>query len=271
MTKKQERARQRRRYQKQQAKAARREAQNQQLKRVGALAAAVTVLVIVLVAAWATLKPDTKSTTAASSSSSASGAAQNAAGCEAPPQSLGTGSKLTLPDKAEAEGKTFEATLTTNCGDIVVELDGARAPQAVASFIQLARADYWLNSPCHRLVRSEPMTVLQCGDPTGTGQGDPGYGFAVENAPADGKYERGTLAMARTQDPEKGNGGQFFIVGAPTSIPDPNGYTVFGKVVQGLDIVDRVVAEGVAGGSSSDGAPSAPISILRVAVTEKKA
>jgi peptidyl-prolyl cis-trans isomerase B (cyclophilin B) len=268
VTKKQERARQRRRYQKQQAKAARREAQNQQLKRVGALAAAVTVLVIVLVAAWATLKPDTKSTTAASSSSSA---AQNAAGCEAPPQSLGTGSKLTLPDKAEAEGKTFEATLTTNCGDIVVELDGARAPQAVASFIQLARADYWLNSPCHRLVRSEPMTVLQCGDPTGTGQGDPGYGFAVENAPADGKYERGTLAMARTQDPEKGNGGQFFIVGAPTSIPDPNGYTVFGKVVQGLDIVDRVVAEGVAGGSSSDGAPSAPISILRVAVTEKKA
>lgn len=270
MTKKQERARQRRRYEKQQAKAARKAAQNQQVKRVGAIAAAVAVLGIVLFAAWATLKPSTGSTEAAPSST-ASATAQNAAGCEAPPQSLGTGAKLTLPDKASAQGKTFEATVTTNCGDIVMELDGAAAPQAVASFIQLARTDYWLNSPCHRLVRSEVMTVLQCGDPTGTGSGEPGYGFAVESAPADGKYARGTLAMARTPDPQTGNGGQFFIVDAPTTIPDPNGYSVFGKVVQGLDIVDRIVAEGVAGGSSSDGAPSAPISILRVAVTEKKA
>ena len=88
----------------------------------------------------------------------------------------------------------------------------------------------------------------------------------------DGTYERGTVAMARTSDPQQGNGGQFFIVDAKTSLPDPNGYTVFGKVVAGLDIVDRIVAEGAAGGNgATDGAPAAPISILRVAVTEKKA
>ena len=73
--------------------------------------------------------------------------AVNAAGCQAPPTSLGTGAQLTLPDKASAEGKTFTAVLTTNCGDITMELDGTKAPQAVASFVQLANENYWLNAP----------------------------------------------------------------------------------------------------------------------------
>ncbi|HYJ26479.1 MAG TPA: peptidylprolyl isomerase, partial [Nocardioides sp.] len=106
-----------------------------------------------------------------------------------------------------------------------------------------------------------------------TGQGTPGYGYAVENAPEDGKYPRGTLAMARTSDPKEGNGGQFFIVYGDSTLPDPDGYTVFGTVTSGLDIVDKIAAAGVAPGGSSpdDGFPAAPISILRVAVTEKKA
>ena len=190
-----------------------------------------------------------------------------------PPASLGTGAQLTLPDKKTAEGKTFIATIDTNCGPITAELYGTKAPQAVASFIQLARADYWLNSPCHRLTTDPTLKILQCGDPTGTGNGTPGYGFGVENAPADGKYPRGTLAMARTSDPVKGNGGQFFIVYGDSTLIDKNGYTIFGKVTAGLDIVDKIAKAGVAAGSSSptDGAPAAPISILRVAVTEKKA
>ena len=106
-----------------------------------------------------------------------------------------------------------------------------------------------------------------------TGQGTPGYGFAVENAPKDGKYPRGTVAMARTSDPKTGNGGQFFLVYGDTTLPDPDGYTVFGTVTKGLDIVDKVAAVGVAPNDTSenDGPPAAPISILRVAVTEKKA
>ena len=129
-----------------------------------------------------------------------------AAGCEPPPTALGTGAQLTLPDKATAEGKTYVATITTNCGDIELTLDGTKAPQAVASFVELAKQDYWLNAPCHRLTTAETLKVLQCGDPTGTGQGTPGYGFGVENAPKDGAYPRGTLAMARTRTRRRATG-----------------------------------------------------------------
>ncbi|MBR7742376.1 peptidylprolyl isomerase [Phycicoccus sp. BSK3Z-2] len=198
-------------------------------------------------------------------------AGTTASGCTEPPAAPGTAAELELPDAAEAEGTVYEATLTTNCGDIVVRLDGTLAPQAVASFLQLARTGYWVDSPCHRLTTGESFEVLQCGDPTGTGTGGPGYGYGVENAPADGVYPRGSVAMARTSDPENGNGGQFFLVYGDTEIPDPDGYTVFGTVTAGLDIVDRVAAQGVVatGSSPTDGPPAAPISILQVAVTEE--
>ncbi len=115
--------------------------------------------------------------------------------------------------------------------------------------------------------------LLQCGDPTGTGEGTPGYGFGVENAPKDGKYPRGTAGHGPHAGSQKGNGGQFFLVNGETSLPDPDGYSIFGTITKGLDIVDKVAAAGVQPGGESEtiGAPVAPISILRVAVTEKKA
>jgi peptidyl-prolyl cis-trans isomerase B (cyclophilin B) len=138
----------------------------------------------------------------------------------------------------------------------------------VSSFIFLAREGYWKDSPCHRLV-PQGIYVLQCGDPTGTGTGGPGYGYGIENAPADGTYPRGTLAMARTPDPNS-NGGQFFIVFEETALPvEGGGYSIFGEVVEGMDIVDAIAEAGVAGGAG-DGAPAQPISILDVTV-EKKA
>jgi peptidyl-prolyl cis-trans isomerase B (cyclophilin B) len=176
------------------------------------------------------------------------------------------------PDPASVRGKTITATITTNCGDIVLELYADRAPQTVASFEQLAKAGYWDDSPCFRLTTAG-IFVLQCGDPTGTGSGSPGYGFGIENAPADGQYPAGTLAMARTQDPNS-NGGQFFIVYDDTALPTQGGgYSVFGKVTQGLDIVKAVAQQGVAPGSQNpqDGSPAQQISILKVAVTEQKA
>ncbi len=259
-TKKQERARARRRYEKREAAALRRSDDQQRLRIVATIVGVVVVLALILWWAGSMFSTVTPGRTV------------TASGCEQPPKSLGTGAKLSLPDKALAAGKTFQATITTNCGDIVVTLDGTRAPEAVASFIDLARVDYWLNSPCHRLLKASGATLLQCGDPTGTGQGSPGYGFGIENAPSDGVYQRGVLAMARTQDLQAGSGGQFFIVDQKSTLPDANGYSVFGTVTSGLDIVDKIVAAGVAGGANAtDGAPAAPISILRVAVTEKKA
>ena len=261
MTRKQERARARRRYEKRRDSLARRAEDRARLRVLGVMAGTVGVVVVVLAvlgAAFSTVQP---------------AAARTLAGCEPPPPSLGTGADLELPDPATVAGRQYTATISTNCGDIVVDLDAEAAPQAVASFAELARQNYWVDGPCHRLTTQESLKVLQCGDPTGTGQGSPGYGFAVENAPADGRYPRGTLAMARTSDPEKGNGGQFFIVYGDSELPDPDGYTVFGTVTAGLDIVDREAAAGVApgGASADDGPPAAPISILRVAVTEKKA
>ena len=174
-----------------------------------------------------------------------------------------------MPDKATAAGKTFEAVITTNCGDITLELDGAKAPQTVASFLALAKADYWADSPCHRLT-TLGIFVLQCGDPLGGAGPGPGYTFGIENAPKDGSYPKGTLAMARTQDPNS-NSGQFFVVYKDSQLPtEGGGYSIFGTVTAGMDIVEKIAAAGVSGGAN-DGAPATPISILKVAVTEKKA
>jgi peptidyl-prolyl cis-trans isomerase B (cyclophilin B) len=153
-------------------------------------------------------------------------------------------------------------TVDTNCGPITLRLNGADAPQTVASFLLLGEGDYWVDSPCHRLVDAG-IHVLQCGDPTGTGRGGPGYTFGIENAPPDGSYPRGTVAMARSQDPNS-NGGQFFVVFQDTELPvEGGGYSIFGTVTDGMDIVDHIAEQGVDGGGT-EGPPAQPISIVGI-------
>jgi peptidyl-prolyl cis-trans isomerase B (cyclophilin B) len=202
---------------------------------------------------------------AASSTLSPAGAD---AGCEeAPAVPSRTLNQVEAP--ADEVTGTWYAEILTNCGILEVELYGDEAPVTVSSFRHLAAADYWADSPCHRLT-TQGIFVLQCGDPTGTGRGAPGYTFGIENPPPDGHYPPGTLAMARSQDPES-NGGQFFIVYEETELPTKDGgYSIFGKVTHGMDIVDRVAEQGVDGGGA-DGPPAAPISILSVEVTQEKA
>lgn len=155
-------------------------------------------------------------------------------------------------------------TLETNCGPIVMDLDGKAAPQTVASFLFLSEKHFFDNVPCHRLTTAaQQLFVLQCGDPTGTGSGGPGYGYGIENAPPTGAFPAGTVAMARTSDPNS-NGSQFFIVYADTTLPTQGGgYSIFGKVVQGLQIVKQIAAKGLAANGT---APAQPVSILSVAV-----
>ena len=188
--------------------------------------------------------------------------------CVDAPAAPGEPATSDLPDPATAEGRTFTAVVSTNCGDLTFELDGSQAPQTVASFLALAEDGFYDDSPCHRLLASG-NTVLQCGDPTGTGRGGPGYGYGVEHVPEDGNYPRGTLAMARTDDLQSGTGSQFFIV-ATDSVwpPEGGGYTIFGNVTGGMEIIDHIVAAGVEGGRA-DGPPAQPISITSIAVTEK--
>lgn len=194
------------------------------------------------------------------------------AGCTpVPPAPTAPLTMTTAPDIEAVRGKTYVGTITTNCGPITVELDGAKAPATVSSFVLLAQNNYWANTPCHRLTgEADGLFVLQCGDPTGTGGGPgPGYHFGIENAPADGKYPAGTLAMARTSDPNS-NGDQFFIVYKDTTLPtDGGGYTIFGKVTAGLDIVEKVAAAGSYSDDSGDQKPLAPISLLTVSAQPK--
>jgi peptidyl-prolyl cis-trans isomerase B (cyclophilin B) len=235
--------------------------------RTSAIAAAAVVLLIIvgLVLAQALGGDDDTEAAPASDAGASATAQQPPPGeCNEPPALPESPKQYDAPpDASKAEGATWTAHVATNCGEIVMELYGDKAPQTVASFNFLAEDGYWDNSPCHRLVTSG-IFVLQCGDPTGTGSGDPGYGYGVENAPKDYVYPRGSLAMARTSDPNT-NGGQFFIVFKKTELPDANGYSIFGRVTEGMDIVDRIAEQGI-GGTLGPEAPKQPISILDVTV-----
>ena len=185
--------------------------------------------------------------------------------CTRPPEAPSSAKPFdSPPDPSLAEAAVWRATLETNCGDIELELYGDKAPQTVASFIFLAKHDYWVDSPCHRLTTAG-LFVLQCGDPTGSGGGGPGYTFGIENAPVDGTYPAGTLAMARTSDPNS-NGSQFFITYADSTLPtEGGGYSIFGRVTKGLDVLTSVAKEGTASGES-DGAPKNPVTITSITV-----
>ena len=171
------------------------------------------------------------------------------------------------PDPALAEGRTWTSVLTTSVGDITLELDGAAAPQAVANFISLADAHYFDSTDCHRLTTldEDGIAVLQCGDPTGTGTGTPGYTWGpIENAPTDDVYPAGTVAMARTGDDGSSMGSQFFIVYEDSTIPadSAGGYTVFGRVTDGLDLVQRVGEAGI--DEENKPSPVTPVTIEKV-------
>ncbi|MCL1900151.1 MAG: peptidylprolyl isomerase [Promicromonosporaceae bacterium] len=190
---------------------------------------------------------------------------QPTAPAEAPNEPVATGPEA--PDPALAEGRTWTATIQTSVGPIDLELYGAEAPQAVASFIHLAQAGFFNQSPCHRLTTAG-IFVLQCGDPTGTGMGGPEYSFGpIENAPADDFYPVGTLAMARRGGDGHSMGSQFFLVWEDSFIPSDmaGGYTVFGRITSGLDIVQAVADAGVEGGGP-DGQPAIPVTITGVEV-----
>ncbi len=155
------------------------------------------------------------------------------------------------------EAKRYTLVLDTNCGSIEIAADAAKAPATVTTIGFLANAKYYDASVCHRLT-TEGIFVLQCGDPSATGAGGPGFTFKDENLPsASGvNYPKGTIAMANS-GPNK-NGSQFFIVYQDTTLP-PN-YTIWGEVIKGLDIVEQIAANGTANGQS-DGSPKYPVEI----------
>ena len=151
-------------------------------------------------------------------------------------------------------------TIETSAGAIEATLDAASAPCTVNSFTSLASQGYFDGTTCHRLT-TDGIFVLQCGDPTASGSGGPGYSFPDE-LEGDETYGPGTLAMANA-GPDT-NGSQFFIVYGDSPL-DP-AYTVFGQVSEeGIGVVEQIAAEGTDTGAG-DGAPKTPVEISSVTV-----
>jgi len=154
------------------------------------------------------------------------------------------------------------ATIATDQGDLTLELLAGDAPCSVASFASLARQGFYADTPCHRLV-TEGIFVLQCGDPSGTGRGGPGYQLDEENLEG-ATYPRGTVAMAKTAAPGS-TGSQFFLVFQDTPLPAE--YTPFARITGGLEILDAVAAAGAAPpDENGTTAPNQPVQITAVEV-----
>jgi peptidyl-prolyl cis-trans isomerase B (cyclophilin B) len=200
-----------------------------------------------------------KSTSHSAAPTSSANTTAAAAGNCAYTQTGSAAKKVTLPPGNEPTTGTTKATVATSQGTMTFSLDRAHAPCAVGSFVSLAKQKYFDSTPCHRLTTSG-IFVLQCGDPTGTGSGGPGYSFKDELTGKE-KYTRGVLAMANSGP--NTNGSQFFIVYKDSQLGPQ--YTVFGKVSGGLNVVDKVAKAGVTGGGT-DGKPALPVTIKKVTV-----
>lgn len=153
--------------------------------------------------------------------------------------------------------KSYEATMVTSMGTLEIVLDPLAAPVTVNSFVFLARWHYFDGVIFHRII---PNFVLQGGDPTATGTGGPGYRFADE-LPKPGRYELGSLAMANSGP--NTNGSQFFIISGDDGVRLPPLYSLFGKVIKGLDVVRAINDVG-----SPSGRPHVQVVIESVSIHE---
>ncbi|GAA1244549.1 peptidylprolyl isomerase [Janibacter melonis] len=156
------------------------------------------------------------------------------------------------------EAKTYTAVVTTDVGDVTFALDAKKAPKTVNNFVVLSRYGYYDGVPFHRVI---PGFMIQGGDPTGQGNGGPGYEFEDE-LPAAGEYEIGSLAMANA-GPDT-NGSQFFVVTGDSGVALPPDYSLFGKVTSGMETVREIEEDG-----SPDGSPGEQHTIDSITITEK--
>ena len=191
-------------------------------------------------------------------------AAEPATHCSYTPNGTAARKAGIPPAKPAFTAAKYQATIKTNRGTVVLDLSNHQATCTVNSFIYLAKKSYFSNTPCHRLTTAG-IYVLQCGDPTGTGGGGPGYKFADENL-AGAKYTEGTVAMANAGPGT--NGSQFFLV-YRNSTTLPASYTPFGKIVGGLGIIQNVAKAGADNSNGNgDGHPKEKVTIESVTITK---
>jgi peptidyl-prolyl cis-trans isomerase B (cyclophilin B) len=247
-------------------------------RRNALIATVVAVVVAASAAAYAgglvtSGKKDDTDASAATASPSAAAGGKASDPCRKPePGKAGTQQWKKEPAVTIDKSAKYTFTLGTTCGSIPIALDAAKAPHTVNSFKFLADKGFFDHTRCHRLT-SKGLYVLQCGDPTGSGSGGPGYTIPDENLTAFGKanatgtvtYPAGTVAMANTGQKHTG-GSQFFLVYRDS--PLPPSYTPFGTIsASGLKVLTKIAAAGDATGSG-DGAPKATVVINKATVKE---
>jgi cyclophilin family peptidyl-prolyl cis-trans isomerase len=179
------------------------------------------------------------------------------------PRTAANGCPTSQPDPLPA-GQTRTVTVTTPKGTFTIKVEGALSPIATGNFVALATCHFYDGVVFHRTAALQDGTpfVIQGGDPTGTGSGGPGYTIADE--PVTATYKRGTVAMARSQQPDS-QGSQFFIVlddkdGSVLASADP-GYAILGEVTSGMEVVDAIYAA-----SGGQELPANPIPMTTVTV-----
>ena len=169
---------------------------------------------------------------------------------------------LQLRSSGGSEPNTF-ATIQTTKGTIVAELDHSEAPKTVDNFVKLAKKGFFNNQTFHRV--SSSVGIIQSGDPTGSGNGGPGY-MIKDEFPKSGAFKVGDMAMANTGQPNSG-GSQWFIVTGQAGTKLPLKYSRFGKVAAGLDVAQSIEKLAPAGG---DGPPTEEVRVSQVTISKQK-
>jgi cyclophilin family peptidyl-prolyl cis-trans isomerase len=214
------------------------------------------ILVVVVVAAFLILRPGGGSSGVGAGPSASAGTSASA--------SAGAGSSSAAENCPKSQppalpaGQTRTVTLNTDKGAIAIKVEADLSPIAAGNFVALASCGYYDGTVFHRVV---PTFVIQGGDPTGTGTGGPGY--TIKDEPVTATYSRGTVAMARTAQPDS-VGSQFFIVlddTARQALASANTYQIIGTVTSGMATVDAIAS--AAGGVEN---PASPVAIITATV-----
>jgi peptidyl-prolyl cis-trans isomerase B (cyclophilin B) len=197
----------------------------------------------------------------ATPTATAAAPAAEAAGCRKVSEPKPREAEKLAEPKLELDAKkTWTARITTSCGEFDVKLDAKRAPKTGGSFVTLARKGFYDGLIFHRIVAG---FVIQGGDPEGSGNGGPGYSV-TEAPPQDLTYEKGVVAMAKTQTEAAGTSGSQFFVVTGEDVGLPPEYALLGKVAKGQDVVDRIGVVAV----GPDEKPTEPVVIEKIAIVE---
>lgn len=220
----------------------------------------VIVLVVLFVAGTAYRQAGEKKNSAAENT-----AKEESMSPTSQPQVAGSKTYNSPPQMTIDTAKTYTAVLTTNKGVMRVALFAKDAPNTVNNFVFLSRDGYYANTPFHRIIRG---FMIQGGDPTGTGRGNPGYRFDDEAITRD--YTRGTIAMANSGP--NTNGSQFFIMHEDYALP--KNYVIFGSIdqtdTQSLKTLDAIASVPVTdNGMGEESKPAESVVLQKVEIEEK--